>query len=156
MRTSILSLVALLALPGLAVSQSRDDFRWDKALPAGQTVRLHNVNGDITVTPSTSGRVEVVGTKRGSSSAFENISAQVHETSDGIVVCVVWRNSDDDCDNRGYHSHGDDDNRWDRVRMDLDVKLPANVEIAANSVSGNVSVVGAQGDVRAGSVSGDV
>ena len=158
MRSLIPITLALVALPSLAAAQNRDDFRWEKALAAGQTVRVHNVNGDVTVTPSTSGRVEIVGIKRGSSRYFEDISAEVEETSDGIVVCVVWRSADDECDRRGYHSRGrgDDENRWNRVQMDLEVRLPANLEIAANSVSGNVSVVGAQGDVSANSVSGNV
>ena len=158
MRSLIPYTFVLLVAPALATAQNRDDFRWEKAIAAGQTVRVHNVNGDVTVSPSTSGRVEIVGIKRGSSRYFEDISAEVQETSDGLVVCVVWRNADDECDRRGYHSHGhdDDDNRWNRVHMDLEVKLPTNLEIAANSVSGNVSVVGAQGQVSASSVSGDV
>jgi DUF4097 and DUF4098 domain-containing protein YvlB len=158
MRTFISFALALLAAPALLPAQNRDDFRWEKALAAGQTVRVHNVNGDITVTPSTSGRVEIVGVKRGSTRYYDDITAEVHETGDGIVVCVVWRDAGDECDDRGYHGrrHGDDGNRWDRVRMDLAVKLPSAVEISAGSVSGNVSVVGAQGVVRASSVSGDV
>jgi DUF4097 and DUF4098 domain-containing protein YvlB len=40
--------------------------------------------------------------------------------------------------------------------MDLEVKLPRDLQVSAGSVSGNVSVVGAQGNVRASSVSGDV
>ena len=40
--------------------------------------------------------------------------------------------------------------------MNLEIKLPSNIEIDASSVSGNVEVVGAQGNVRAGSVSGDI
>lgn len=158
MRSLIPLTFVLLAAPTVAAAQNRDDFRWEKALRSGQRVRIHNVNGDVTVTPSTSGRVEIVGVKRGSSRYFEDITAEVEETSDGIVVCVVWRDSDDECDRRGYHSHGHDDdgNRWNRAHMDLEVKLPTNLEVHANSVSGNVSVLGAQGDVSANSVSGDV
>jgi hypothetical protein len=149
--------IALVAAPSLAAAQNRADFRWEKALDAGKVVRLQNVNGEVTVTPSTSGKVEIVGIKRGSSRYADDIAAEVHETADGIVVCVVWRDADDDCDERGYHSHGDrDGNRWNRASMDLEVKLPPTLEVSANSVSGNVSVVGAQGNVRANSVSGDV
>lgn len=158
MRVSIPFALALLAAPALASAQARDDFRWEKAIAAGGVVRVHNVNGDVTVTPSTSGRVEVVGIKRGSSRYFEDLSAEVHETSDGLVVCVVWRDADNDCDDRGYRSrsHDDDGHRWNRAHMDLEVKLPTNLEVAATSISGNVSIVGAQGNVRANSVSGDL
>jgi DUF4097 and DUF4098 domain-containing protein YvlB len=40
--------------------------------------------------------------------------------------------------------------------MNLDIRLPSSVGIDASSVSGNVEITGARGDVRAGTVSGDV
>ena len=164
MRSLLPLALAIIALPAIASAQDRDrdrgreDFRWQRSLSSGQTVRLHNVNGNVTVTASNSGRVEIVGIKRGNSRYFEDITADVQETSNGIVVCVVWRDSDDECDGRGYHSHSheDDGNRWNRARIDLEVRLPTNLEVSANSVSGNVSISGAQGDVSAASVSGDV
>ena len=152
---SVLSLTFGLIAATAAHAQNRDDFRWEKSLAAGQIVRVHNVEGDVTVTPSTSGRVEIVGVKRGSSRDYDDVTAEVHESSDGIVVCVVRRDTDDDCDSRGYRSH-DDRGYRSRVRMDLEIKLPSSLEIAANSISGNVSVVGAQGNVRVNSVSGDL
>jgi hypothetical protein len=155
LRASVLS-VALIATPLVLLAQnSSADFRWEKALAADSRVRVHNVSGDVNVTPSTSGKVEIVGTKRGSSRYFADITAEVKETSDGIVVCVVWEGRDNWCDDRGYHSEGNGE-RWGRASIDLDIKLPPNLQISANSVSGNVSVAGAQGDVRLNSVSGDV
>ena len=146
-----LALVAVAAPAVLAAQQP--DFRWEKALPAGNIVRVHNINGNVTVSPSSSGKVEIVGTRHGSI-RNDDITAVVSESSDGIVVCVIHKDGDDSCDDGGYHSHNDDD--WNHGSMDLDVRLPANLEVSANSVSGDVSVTGAQGRVRAGSVSGDV
>ena len=54
-----LGFIACLSLP--LAAQNRGDFRWDKALAAGNEVSIHNINGDIKVTPSTTGRVSVVG-----------------------------------------------------------------------------------------------
>ena len=157
MRATIPLALVFLVAPSIVSAQNRGDFRWEKTLSAGQLVRIQNVNGDVTVTPSSSGRVEIVGVHRGSSRYADDITAEVHETSNGIIVCVVWKDSDDDCDEDGYRSRGHDDNdRWNRGSMDLEVKLPSNLEVSAGSVSGSVSVVGAQGNVRASSVSGDV
>ena len=148
--------LALMAAPTTLFAQNASgDFRWEKTLAANSRVRVHNVSGDVNVTPSTSGKVEIVGTKRGSSRYFADITAQVKETDDGIVVCVVWEERENWCDDRGYHSEGNGE-RWGRASMDLEIKLPANLQVSANSVSGNVSVAGAQGDVRVNSVSGDV
>jgi DUF4097 and DUF4098 domain-containing protein YvlB len=147
-----LGFIACLSLPALA--QNRGDFRWEKALAAGNEVSIHNINGDIKVTPSTNGKVSVVGTKRGSDRYFDRIKTEVQETSHGIVVCVVQEEADSYCDDRGVHVHGDHD--WNNVRMDLEVSIPANLIVSASSVSGNVDISGANGDVEAGSVSGDV
>jgi hypothetical protein len=154
-----LALPLLLFMPQLARSQSRDgDFRWERRLGSGQVVHARNINGDISVTPSSSGRVEIVGVRRGSGRSADRLNALVTETSDGVIVCIVRVDADDECDGNGYHhrSHDDDDNDWGRASMNLEIRLPSNVEIDASSVSGNVDVVGAQGHVRAGSVSGDV
>jgi DUF4097 and DUF4098 domain-containing protein YvlB len=147
-----LGFIACLALP--AAAQNRGDFRWEKALPAGNEVSIHNINGDIKVTPSTNGRVTIVGIKRGNNRDFDRIKAEVQETSHGITVCVIQTDSDSYCDDRGVHSH--DGRDWDHVSMDLEVAIPSNLTVSAGSVSGNVDINGANGDVDAGSVSGDI
>jgi Putative adhesin len=153
-------LAAALALPLhlAAAQQRRADFHWDRRVSGGGRVSVHNISGDVTVLPSSSGRVEVTGTKRGNSRYFGEITAEVKETRDGLVICVVRTDSEDECDERGLrsHSHRDDDDRWGRASMDLEVRIPGDLEVSANSVSGDVSVAGAQGDVRANSVSGDI
>jgi len=147
-----LGLIALISLP--AAAQNSGDFRWEKAVAAGNEVSIHNINGDIKVTPSTNGRVSVIGIKRGNSRYYDRIKAEVQETSHGISVCVIQDDTDSYCDDRGIHSHGDHD--WDRVSMDLEVAVPANLTVSAGSVSGSVDINGANGDVDARSVSGDV
>jgi len=148
--------VALMCAPQIASAQNRDsDSHFERRLAAGQRVHARNINGDIVVTPSSSGRVEIVGVRRGSSRSADRLNAQVTETSDGLMVCVVREDSDDECDGNGHHHRGEDDD-WGRASMNLEIKLPSNIEIDASSVSGNVEVVGAQGNVRAGSVSGDI
>lgn len=133
------------------------DFRWEKAVAAGSTVSLHNLNGDVTVTPSTSGKVEIVGIKHGRSRDFDEITLEVVETSRGITVCPMLKDADMECDENGFrmHGHGDNDD-WDDLSIDMQVKVPRNLLVSAHSVSGNVTVSGAQDRVRAGSVSGDV
>lgn len=146
-------LSATLAVPALA---QRGDFHWEKALAAGSQVSIHNINGDIKVVPSTSGKVEVTGTKRGNGRNFDLIKAEVHESSRGVSICVVRDDSDDYCDDRGIHSNGRNGRDWDRVSMTLEVAVPANLTVSAHSVSADIEMSGAHGDVDAGSVSGDI
>jgi hypothetical protein len=149
--------IALVCAPRIASAQDSDsDSHWQRRLSSGQRVHARNINGDINVTPSSSGRVEISGIRHGSNRSANRLSAQITETPDGIMVCVVRADSDDECDSNGYHHHSDDDNDWGGASMDLEIKLPSSVEIDASSVSGNVRVVGAQGDIRVGSVSGDL
>ena len=157
----------LLAAPLVAqqTTSPSADFRWEKALPASSTVRLHNINGNVTVSPSSSDRVEIVGIKRGASRYFADVNLEVVEVPNGIVVCAMYRDADEmRCDEDGYdvrrnrdRRRGRDDDDFDRVSIDIVVKLPKSASVSANSVSGDVTVTGAEGEsVRGGSVSGDV
>jgi DUF4097 and DUF4098 domain-containing protein YvlB len=154
----------LLAAPAIAqqtTAAQQPDFRWEKALATGSTVSLHNVNGDVSVSPSTTGKVEVVGVKRGSRRYFDEVTLEVVETSRGIVVCAMNRNADMECDEGGLRTHNDRrrgwrDRDWEDVSIDIVVKVPKEMVVSAGSVSGDVDVTGAEGRVRAGSVSGNV
>jgi hypothetical protein len=155
---SALALIAAAALP--AGAQRQADFQWNKALSAGSSVVVRNLSGNVKVVPSTSGRVEVSGFKRGSSRNLDRIKGDVVETSRGIVVCVVYDDPDWYCDENGMGHSGrrnrwnDDD--WGNAQMDFEIAVPTNLVVQAGSVSGDVSVSGAHGDVKASSVSGDL
>lgn len=152
-------LLAISLLSATPVVAQQPDFRWEKALAAGSTVSAHNLNGDVSVTPSTSGKVEIVGVKHGNRRTFDDVTLEVVETARGIMVCSMFRSADMECDESGFGIHGRRgyrDRDFDDVSIDIEIKLPKGVVIDAHSVSGNVSIVGAEGNVRAGSVSGDV
>ena len=152
------SLGAIFAATAGAQATTQADFRWEKALAAGSVVRLHNLNGDITVTAGTGNRVEIVGVKRGNRRYFDDVTIEIAETSDGIVACAMFREMDMECSENGLRSRGrrDRDHDWDDVSIDMQVRLPRGMRVSAGSVSGDVTVTGAEGDVRATSVSGDV
>jgi hypothetical protein len=121
---------------------------------------VSNISGNVIVTASTTGKVEVLGTKRGSGRNIDRIKADVQQTSRGIAICVLYGDNSY-CDDNGSHSNNrgrwnDDEDNWGNVRMDLEVAIPTNLQVSASSVSGDVSVTGAQGDVRANTVSGDL
>jgi hypothetical protein len=152
---SSLVVLAVSAAPAFA-----QDFRWSGSAAAGSEVSVSNVNGNVTVTPSNTGKVEVLGVKRGSGSSLSHIRADVQQTARGISVCVLY-DENSYCDENGNHSSNnrgwrDRDDDWGNARIDLQVAIPMNLQVSASSVSGDVSVTGAQGDVRANTVSGDL
>lgn len=153
------ALASLTLALAATMAGAQADTRWEKQLAAGSRVRIHNLSGNVTITPSTSGKVEIVGhrTRDGDVPA----KLVVKETSDGVIACVLWSDVDGQCDEDGYSIHGDrDDDGWGRHsrrgEMDLEVHVPATMRVSGGSVSGDVTVRGAQGDVRASSVSGNV
>jgi len=152
-----MALALIVAAMPLA-AQRRADFQWANALAAGSTVSVRNISGDVKVTASTTGRVEVLGFKHGSGSGLDRVKANVEQTSRGIVVCVLY-DDNDSCDNGG---HSNNRGRWNRddnccnASIDLEVAVPTNLVVDAGSVSGDVEVSGAHGDVSASSVSGNV
>jgi len=151
--------VATLALATAALplgAQRRADFQWANPVPAGGTVSVRNISGDVKITASTSNRVEVLGFKTGRGRT-DRVRANVEQTSRGITVCVLYDDAQS-CDDNN-HSSGrrrwSDDNDGD-ASIDFEVAVPTNLLVDAGSVSGDVSIDGAHGDVNASSVSGDV
>lgn len=157
-RTLTLAAAAFaIALPVAAQQPARGaDFHWEKAMAAGSLIRLNNLNGDVVVTPSTSGKVEITGVRERSGDRAAHV--EVHETSNGLIACVMFEDVDGSCDEDGYHIHNSGDG-WGRhndlSEMRLEVKVPTNVIVRASAVSGDVSVTGAHGELRVSSVSGD-
>jgi hypothetical protein len=137
-------------------SSSAADFHWQKVLAPGSTVSLHNISGDVHVTAGSGTAVEVIGRKHGNRRYFDDVTLQVVESATGIVVCAMYRDADMECDDRGVHMHdGHHDDDYD-VDIDIEVQMPKTMRVDAHSVSGDVMVSGAEGEVRGGSVSGDV
>ena len=145
--------LSLLALAGGTAGAQHSDFQWSKAEPAGTVVSVHDINGDITYLPGSGSTVEVTAVRHGSDA---DVYTVVKEYSGKVVVCVLWHDTDESCDEDGSHMHSHDRHWGDRGSMDVTVKLPASMVADAGSVSGDIRIEGAHGDVRAATVSGDV
>lgn len=152
----LLSVSALcIAAAAPAAAQARGDFHWTGSVASGGDVSVGNISGNVRVTTSTTGKVEVTGIKHGRNADL--LRADVQQTSRGLVVCVLYDN-DSSCDSRGSYSNNNrrGNRDWNDASMDLDVSVPATINLKASSVSGDVQVSGIQGDVDANSVSGNV
>lgn len=172
MKTLTLSaLLGALTLPSLsplaAQAAAQPDFRWEKALAAGSRVRLHNLNGDITVTGGSGDKVEIVGVTRGTRGARDEVTIEVVETANGIVACSIHKRSDMECDEDGLHGNNrrrgrDRDDDWEDASIDMQVRAMQlrATEVEAHSVSGDVNVgidaLTGPGDLEFHSVSGNV
>ena len=161
LRTLVLG--ALLLAPPALVAQDRqtDDkaFTLSERVPAGQWIRVRNLNGELRVRPSTSDRVEITATKTWRRGDPKDVRIQTYKSGDGsILVCAFWTENAT-CDENGYQSHNDGWRQGDRnndVAVDFDIRVPKGVKVGVYGVNGAVSVDGATSEVRASTVNGSV
>ena len=148
--------LSLVALTAASAGAQQNDFQWSKAEAAGTRVSVHNITGDVTVRPGTGSTVEVTARRHGEARSDNDVYTVVREYAQHVVICVLYRDTDESCDEDGAHMHSHN-RRWGNdASMDVTVTLPASMQIEAGSVSGDIHVDGAHGDVRASTVSGDV
>ncbi len=158
MRLRATALLLTCAAPLIAQTP---DFRWEKQLAPDKIVSLHNLSGRVVVSPSTTGKVEITGTRRGRGRT-EDVTIQVVESDRGITACSMHKDMDMECYDGGFQVH-DNRNRnrgrrdWDdQVHIDMEVKVPKGMRVSVSNVSGDVRVTGMEGTIKASSVSGDV
>ena len=157
-----LATLALVAAPALLSAQDRQSqdnaFSLSERVPAGQWIRVRNLNGTIRVRAASGDKVEVTATKSWRRGDPKDVRIETRKAADGsILVCALWTENAT-CSESGYESH-DDGWRRDRnndVSVDFEVRVPAGVKVGAWSINGGVSVEGVTSEVRAGSINGGV
>ena len=152
-----LALVASLALPAAGQQQTDNSFKWSGPIAAGNWVRVHNLNGSVTVGAASGSEVQVTATKRWRRGDPAMVRIEAKKIGEEVVICALWGERAT-CDEHGYHDNGFR-NRSDRnndVNVELNVLVPKGVKINAGSVNGSVSVDGATSEVDAGTVNGEV
>ncbi|HET7631454.1 MAG TPA: DUF4097 family beta strand repeat-containing protein [Gemmatimonadaceae bacterium] len=146
--------LSFLAASALTAGAQQPDFQWSKSEAAGTAVSVHNINGDVTILPGSGSTVSV--TAHRTDGAGDDIYAVVREYADQVVVCVLWRDTDESCDQDGAHMHSRNRQWRDRGQMDVTVHVPATMTASVGTVSGDIRIQGAHGAVRATTVSGDL
>lgn len=131
--------------------QDRDDdgqierFTRTISLPAGGELDLSNISGDIEVTGDSGRDIVIEVTKRArrrrdAAEQLASVEAEIETRGDRIEVRTRYRRND----------------RNTRVSVSYDVTVPRDVAVSVQSVAGDLSVSGVDGEVRAETVSGDV
>jgi len=135
-------------------------FAWNGAVPAGHWVHVRNLNGTISVIPSTGANVEVHASKR-----WSRGDGMVHfiesAGDDGVTICAVYREGDSCSPNRYSSSqhHGLFSGLFGKhsdASVDFIVNVPAGVNVDLGSINGSVRAAGTSGTVDAKVVNGDI
>jgi hypothetical protein len=130
-------------------------FDWGGRMPAGATLRISSVDGNIRVSASNGDQVQVHAERRGITTGARALLFQVVRNGDDVTVCAYYLGGS--CDSEGPHDHGF--HLGDPPRADFTVQLPPGVKLAthtAHSGDGSIHIAGVAGTVNAHSGDGNV
>jgi hypothetical protein len=151
-RRFALSAAALLAPAALAAQEPTGNlFTWSGRLAPNATFSIRHYNGPIDVGESPNDRVEFRAERRSRRSG--ELSFEVENQSNGVMICGVWRGRSA-CDEGRRGGWGDWDDGPPTSR--LTVLLPKGVRLHANTGNGDVTVERASNDVEIRSGNGDL
>jgi DUF4097 and DUF4098 domain-containing protein YvlB len=135
--TAISTVAALFVV--VAAFAATEDFEWSGGSGA-KALEISNVSGDIDV--NVGGDAVVVRATKNAATpeALKGVNVEVREKGSKVIVETEYPK----------HAKGESN-----IRIDFDVTLPEGVELAASTVSGDVTVAGVK-TVEASTVSGTV
>jgi DUF4097 and DUF4098 domain-containing protein YvlB len=141
-----------------ATSVAAQDFNWHGRLAAGKRLEVKGVNGDVRAVLASGAEAVVNARKHARRSDPEDVKIEVVESADGITICAVYptparARRENVCEPGDHWSSSTENND---VTVDFEVQVPAGIEFNGQTVNGQMSAEGLQGDVRASSVNGSV
>jgi hypothetical protein len=157
-RTTANSLLAALALSlASAASASAQHFNWRGQIPAGRSIEIKGVNGEITATRGAGSDVRVTASKEAARDNPDDVRIVVLEHAAGVTICAVYPSPRGRAANEcapgtgGRNSVQNND-----VKVHFTVELPAGVPLVARTVNGSVAATGLASDVHAYTVNGSI
>jgi hypothetical protein len=135
------------------------EFRWQGRVPAGRSIEVKGVIGDVRALPATGDRVEVVAIRRqGARGDAAAVELRVVEHDGGVTICAVYPSPagspPNGCTPGGglerMHVENND------VRVEFTVRVPAGVGFVGRNVDGAVRAAGLRGPVTAVTVAGEI
>lgn len=150
----VLFVLALAAAPAGAQVDA-PTFDWSGAIPAGATVHIDDVDGNIRVTGTSGGEVKVHGERTHVLSGGRALLFAVVKTGNDVTICAYHPSGE--CDARGAHGDGFHINVGGRSpSADFTVELPAGINLATSSGDGTIEIRGAGANVNAESGDGSI
>jgi len=144
------------AVPSAA--RQEPDFRWQRRMAAGTTLRIRGVNGPVRALPAAGETAEVTAVKRaGRRGSAREVEIRVVEHEGGVTLCAVYPavgGRANECRPEG--GAGGNDARGNDTRVEFTVRVPRGVRLVGSTVNGEVTAESLQGDVRAHTANGDI
>jgi hypothetical protein len=157
--TLVLVAVAVGGVVPIRAVSAQGEFHWKGTIPAGQTIEIKGVNGDVIAVAGTDA-VEVTAVKSARRSDPEEVMIEVVPHGAGVTICAVYPSSGretNSCEpaDRGRRSRPRR-SRDNDVRVDFTVHVPEGVRFVARTVNGSVEAANLASDVEANTVNGHI
>jgi hypothetical protein len=136
--------------------QRERTFVWEGTIPRGRRLLIKNINGKVDVERSTSGQVQVTGTKNWRRGDPEMVRIDRVTSGDDVVICALWAESSR-CTIDGITNERNV--RWnDRndVSVTFVVRVPDGVRVDLETVNGGIEVRDVASEVIAETVNGSI
>jgi hypothetical protein len=140
-----LTVLAMFAGGSLAQADRREGepFHWNGRMPAGSTLEIHGVNGQIEVAPSSGPEIVVDAEKWSRHSNPDRVRIGIVRSRNLTVIRAIYP--------RQWFGTGSDD-----VNVHFTIRVPPKVELKLTTVNGSVEAVGLENRVAARTVNGGV
>ena len=127
-------------------AQSAQAFRWRGTLASGESLEVTGGS-----------EIEVVAEARARRSDPGSVRIERVEHGDGLTFCAVYPTPEGERENRcAPGSEGRMNTRDNDVVVDFEIRVPADVELVARTVNGDVRADDLGADVTANTVNGDI
>ena len=137
-------------------SAQGSDFRWDKALSAGQTIEIKGINGSVEATRSDGRRVEVLAVKTSQRGDVSLVTIEAVEHAGGVTICSVYPSSGSRQNSCEPGEGGRMNVSNNDVKVKFTVRVPKGVRLVARTVNGSIKAIDLESDLRAITVNGSV
>jgi hypothetical protein len=134
---------------------SPDDFHWQGALKAGQTLEVVNTNGEIDAGRASGDAARAEGRRSGGD---DDLYIEVVEYTDGVTICAVYAKdrTPGRCHRGGVTSESGNWFHGRRAKINFDVQVPRGVRLNAMTTNGRVHCLNLDSVVEAATTNGDV
>jgi hypothetical protein len=140
-------------------------FSWSGSVPAGKTLYLRNMTGDIRVVATDSPTVSVHASKSWRGSGNGNVRFIQRDVAEGVIICTMVGDASD-CAPSSYSTNGPGGTRLidlgdllghgKTASVSYVVSVPAGVKVDVTTISGGIGVADVSGAVKAETVNGKV
>ena len=140
------ALVLSLVTPQAALAAQKETETVDRTVSIGDrgTLKLNNFSGDVRITGTSGGDVEIHAVRRASRERLDNIKLEI--TTNGSTVSIEANKRVPD----------DKEKNTNVVETDFDIKVPKGTTLNLDSFSGKLEVTGVTGEINAETFSGDI